>query len=422
MTNTFLNFENCGFKKDALEKEAQKLFGYIEQLKKLDNDFSYSRPESFISLANDKELIKKVKSLIEKKKEKDLELVVLVGIGGSSLGALALNKALLKEKKIIFAQTVDAQQIKKIIKELKDVYKKGKKAILVLVSKSGKTIETIANFGVLANVLKEIDKNWQEHIVVICDKNSKLNNFAQNKNFDVLNTPEIIKGRYSAFGPVGLFPLGLAGVKIEKLQDGAKIANEKCLLADVDKNPALSGAISIFLNYQAGRNIYNTFIFSSRLAFFGCWYSQLIAESLGKEGRGITPLISMGSNDLHSLLQLYLAGPKDKFTSFLSIKNLETDFEVPADLNLKDLVQGIEGKNLNQIMKAILEGTKIAYQKMKMPYVEFELENLKEETLGEFLQVKMIEAIYLAKLMGVDAFGQSAVELYKSETRRLLSE
>jgi glucose-6-phosphate isomerase len=152
-----------------------------------------------------------------------------------------------------------------------------------------------------------------------------------------------------------------------------------------------------------------------------------MGESIGKEkdtkgnkvNSGITPTVSTGSTDLHSMAQLYIGGPKDKVTTFV-YANTNNDILVPEDQLMQGLVEGIQNKPAKQIMNAILEGTKIAYKNVEHPYMEILLDDLNEYSLGEFLQFKMIEMMYLGKLLNVNTFDQPNVEDYKKETKKIL--
>jgi glucose-6-phosphate isomerase len=153
-----------------------------------------------------------------------------------------------------------------------------------------------------------------------------------------------------------------------------------------------------------------------------------MAESLGKEFNekgetvnvGLTPVISIGSTDLHSMAQLYLGGPYDKFTTFLSVENSNSHVNVPILKGYSKLVQEVQGKSLESIMNAILEGTKAAFRKGRRPFMEVKLPCKSEYPIGQFLQFKMIETIYLAYLLDVNPFDQPNVESYKDETRKIM--
>jgi glucose-6-phosphate isomerase len=237
-----------------------------------------------------------------------------------------------------------------------------------------------------------------------------------------------VGGRYSVFSPAGLFPLGLLGINIERLLDGARSMRDTCININVEENPAAISAALQYLHYMSGKNISDLFLFANALESLGKWCRQLMAESLGKEFNkkgetvniGITPVISIGSTDLHSMAQLYLGGPNDKFTMFLSVENSNSQVKLPNLREYSKLVNGIQGKSLESIMSAIMEGTKAAFRKGKRPFMEVKLPCKSEYYIGQFLQFKMIETIYLGFLLGVNPFDQPNVESYKEETRKIL--
>jgi glucose-6-phosphate isomerase len=155
-----------------------------------------------------------------------------------------------------------------------------------------------------------------------------------------------------------------------------------------------------------------------------------MAESIGKEFNkkgekvnvGMTPTVSIGSTDLHSMAQLYLGGPYDKFTTFVGIKNNRSRLKVPSVEGYSDLVSEIQGKSLMDIMDATLEGTKAAFRSGKRPFIQITLPDKSEYSVGQMLQLKMLEIIYLGKLLGLNPFDQPNVESYKKETRKILAE
>ncbi len=354
------------------------------------------------------------------------QLVVIVGIGGSNLGTMAVQEALLGKNwnlhntpRILYADTVDPDAINVIVEEMQDVLRQGRQVLLTVISKSGTTTETIANFEILLNVLKRHRKDAEKYVVAITNKGSKLWNLAVKNNFSVLSIPEDVIGRYSVFSAVGLFPLGVIGINLKELLAGAAWMRMQCLL-DAKKNPAAIGAALLYLNFKAGKNIYDQFMFATDLESLGKWYRQLLAESVGKKGIGPTPTVSMGSTDLHSMVQLYLGGPKDKFTNFIST-HFNTTAKVPSYPEYNTLVPHLQKKELNHIMHAILYGTKAAYQKHKRPFTETKLDGKNARAIGAYLQLKMTETILLAKLFNVNPFDEPEVESYKKETRRVLS-
>ncbi len=371
-----------------------------------------------INLPNDKLMLKEVKTVVGKKLKLKPSCLVVVGIGGSNLGTIAIQEAVLgKISKVLYADTVDADSMNNIVKTVSLILKKGENVIVNVISKSGTTTETIANFEIILDILVKYRKDYQKYVVATTDKESKLYNLAFEKGFDVLEVPDVVGGRYSVFSPVGLFPLGILGVDIGRLLKGAfDMAYGRCL--KFESNPAAISAVFHYINYKKGVNISDMFLFSNDLESLGKWNRQLMAESLGKKNEGITPTVSIGSTDLHSVGQLNLGGPYNKFTTFVSVKKNKHSLMVPK-LGL-NLVSSIEGQRLEFIMDAILKGTKNAYKKGKRPFMEIILPDKKEYSIGQFMQFKMIETIYLGYLMNVNPFDQPAVEKYKEETRKLL--
>lgn len=415
------SLKNSGFSFQEIKKTAQKVFPYIKEiLVKLEKD-NYRFPEEFISLPYDEKMIEEIEKIGERYQALNPGFLVVIGIGGSNLGTMALWYSLTPDKEVMFAETVDLTYLNQIIQKIENTYKQGKNTLIFLVSKSGTTIESVANFGAIVGKLKLLYKDWQNYIIAITDPFTPLFKYAQKHKIVCTSMPPSIGGRYSVLTPVGLLPAKIFGISIRKLMKGARSITEDCLMLDVERNLALKNAATVFLNLKKGKNIYNLFIFSPRLKYIGQWWRQIIAESLGKNGKGITPIVSLGTTDLHSVTQLYLDGPKDKFTSFVSIKDFGKDLKISGEVGLFKLAKGLEGRTIEEVMAIIFKAVEESYKKQKLPYTEIVLDNISEETLGAFFQLKMIEAAYLGYLLGVNPFDEPAVDIYKAEMRKLLS-
>jgi len=394
---------------------AKRLDSEIKKLREGKDEYAFAK------LPIDTSSFRIVQAAVSMKKKLHPQLIVVVGIGGSNLGTIAVQEALLGKNwnlhnspRILYADTVDPDALKVIIEEMQNCLRQGHQILLNVVTKSGSTTETIANFEVLLNVLKRHRKDAEKYVVVTTDKHSKLWNLAVKNNFSVLEVPANVGGRYSVFSAVGLFPLGMLGVDLNALLAGAAWMREQCL--DV-KGPA---AISASLLYNNKKSIHDTFLFATDLESLGKWYRQLLAESCGKDGKGITPTVSIGSTDLHSMAQLDLDGPTDKFTNFV-FTHFNNEIKVPYYPEYNALVPDLQKKELNHIMHAILHGVKAAYKKGKRPFTETRLDGKNARAIGAFMQLKMMETILLAKLLDVNPFDQPAVEHYKKEMRRVLS-
>lgn len=389
-------------------KKRKEISEYLKRLKTIIKERNFNFPENFLILPEEKPTLPAF--------SENLKSIFLIGIGGSSQGAKAIFEALKAKKKlreIFFFDSLNPLFLKEIERKLKEA-KRGE-VFVCLISESGKTFETLANFFVVLKLLKKL----QPKISVITLENSPLWDFAKKNNYLLLKIPKVV-GRYSVFSNVGLFPLSLAGVNVKKLLFGAKKANEICLKDNPLKNPAFSSALIIFYHWKKGKNIYSNLVFPPNLEGFGKWYVQLMAESLGKEKKGITPIVNIGTTDFHAIGQLFFDGPRDKLVNFIFVENLDIDYQIPKDKDLKILFPTAPNKKIWKLNRAIFEGVKKAYFKKELAFTETLLERLDEENLGFLMEMKMIEIIFLAKLMGVDAFNQPGVELYKEETRKIL--
>jgi len=429
------HFDHTLISQEKRNQLSSKLITEIEKIQEAAKK-QYADVRASVNLPVDDEAVQQVLTVAEEKKKLEPVYVIVVGIGGSNLGTIAVFEAVYGKKhnmkktnkKILFADTVDSDLINDIIQIIEPVLKNGQNIILNVVSKSGSTTETIANFEVLFNLLQKYKDNPSKSVVVTTDFESKLWHLANEKHFSVLEIPKKVGGRYSVFSPVGLFPLAMIGIDIARLLNGAKQMRERCLQNDIQRNPAAVAAAISYLHFKDDKNIHDLFLFSDDLESIGKWYRQLLAESVGKEYdlsnnqvfTGITPTYSIGSTDLHSVAQLYLGGPFDKFTAFVHIENNKHQISLPQFEEYGKLVEGIQGKPMQEIMSAIYRGVKTAFVKGNRPFMEIILPDKSEESIGQFLQFKMMETMILGRLLNVNPFDQPNVEAYKTETRELL--
>ncbi len=430
-------YNNSLISENELEEAINKLKIEIEKMNLAIKE-GYENDRASINLPNDKQMQDNVKQIIKKQKQFDPRYIVVVGIGGSNLGTIAVQEAILgklynqrdPDIKIIFADTVDSDLINDIICIIEPILKKGENVVINGVSKSGGTTETIANFEALVDIVKKYKKDYQKHIVVTTDKDSNFWNLAAEKGFDVLEIPKKVGGRFSVFSSVGLFPLGLIGINFDELLSGARLLRDKCLTSEVINNPAALSACLIYIHYKKGMNIHDMFLFSPDLESIGKWYRQLMGESIGKEFNreqkkvfcGITPTVSIGSTDLHSMAQLYLGGPYDKFTTFIRVLKNKESVKIPDFPDYSKLVDNIQNIQLSKIMNAILDGVQIAFKKGERPFAEIYLPDKSPSSIGQLLQMKMMEMMYLGFLMNVNPFDQPNVDDYKIETKKILME
>lgn len=429
-----INFQDSGTK---MRKAASSLQAYLERLNEVHELNNYEAAESSINLPFDEMLLKEVENLAAKKVTSKLRYIFVVGIGGSNLGTKAVYDALygyrdlLQENRpqMIFVDTNNTTLLNFYSKNLIPSLASEEEYLLITISKSGGTTETIVNTEILLDALRERFGAIEERTVVITDEGSAFWLGAEKAQIARLSIPKMVGGRYSVFSAVGLFPLLVLGFDIKAFRQGAEDMLRHCISADYSENQALLSASFLYLAYLEGKTINDNFIFNSELESLGKWYRQLLGESIGKEynlvgekvAAGITPTVSIGSTDLHSVAQLYLGGPKDKVTTFIYSRP-DKDIDIPNNRVFDKIADMIDGKTTNNIMEAILGGTKIAYKNNHLPFMEVELEGVTPYELGAFMQFKMIEVMYLGKLLELNPFDQPNVESYKVETKRLLQE
>ncbi|MFA5776650.1 MAG: hypothetical protein WC988_03805 [Patescibacteria group bacterium] len=306
--------------------------------------------------------------------------VFLVGIGGSGLGTKAVYDVLKSSEfpKLHFIENVDRAYIDELMVDSKD-------PVFVVVCKSGKTFETLKNLEYLTSKkFRGVVKG--ENTFVVSVEGSRIWEWGKSLGAKLFPMPQAISGRFQVFSAVTAVPLGLIGVDVNKFVDGAKIS-----LSDIKKSADLVSNRFQFYKNGLDEDVY--FPFDERLRSLAEWYVSITAESLGKNGGGITPIVSVGSRDNHTMLQLYLQGPRDKFTTFISLSNTD-----PYNLQT-------------------LEAVKRAYNDAKLPYIHVELDASCPDVLtcelGDFMQSKIIETVLLGGLMGINPYDQPGVELYK---------
>lgn len=429
--------ESAQISQDIIHEQVQKLKPEINRLQ-LALDNQYQTPYASINLPFDVSTTSVVRKLVQQKLHLNPTLLVVIGIGGSHLGTLAIHEALNGKLynelspalKVYFLDTVDADYCTAILEIAEIELKNGKNILVNLISKSGTTTESIANFEIfIALIARYKQEAYVDCIVVTTDNGSKLMALAQAHGFACLAIPALVGGRYSVFSAVGLFPLCMLGVDIEQLCAGAQSMVSACIQDTMSRNPAAISASIAACHYNNDRNINDTFLFALDFEGIGRWYRQLMGESVGKEFNrdnkqafvGITPTVSLGSTDLHSVGQLYLGGPHDKVTTFIILDTFKQSVFVPQRPEYEELVGHIQGKTLSSIMHAIVGGVQSAYRKKMIPFMTITIPEKTPFYIGQLLQMKMIEIMYIGYLLQVNPFDQPNVESYKQETREILS-
>lgn len=398
-----------------------KIYSYLEKLSEARKQPEFNQEEDFVYLPEHKNSLDKLDKILSKTKEIEFDFIIYVGIGGANLGVMTVSKALQTKKEIIFLENIDPDYNHKLYDLIRLNYEKGKKALFITASKSGTTVESLANFTYCLAFFKEIDNNWQKRTFIVTTKDSLLAHIAKKENLNIILTHNYLVDRYSVLGLGSLFTLDLLGINIKELLNGASLANKRSLSNKIEDNDSALLAFDIFRGLQNNLSIYNLFIFSQNLETYGRWQRQLIAESLGKEGKGVLPIYSIGTTDLHSMTQLYLDGPKNIFTSFLTIeKHTHNEISDPYQILSETKLQQIFNKTHCELLSIITNAIKTTYNKQDLPFSEIIIPKLDEHALGELLQTTMIAVTFLGQLLNVNPFDQNAVELYKEEIRKIL--
>lgn len=409
------------------EKLVHKASAYFTRLIDASKDSAYLAPESFLALPYDMKHLDYVKKTLAPFVSSRLKYVFVAGIGGSSLGARALQKAFAYDPEhtqrahIIFLENCE-ESFLKVTSGLVSSLANSDEFVFLFISKSGKTLETTANADVLTRLLEEKFGDIDKRIVLVTDDNSALALFGKKKSLTTLVIPPPVGGRFSVFSAAGLAPLILAGFNVDALVRGA----QKALHMKTHGLPsALISALYALREALKGKAVRDTFVFDSSLEDLGKWYRQLSAESLGKRVKelpspaGFIPTVSVGTEDLHSIGQRYFGGLANFFTTFVSVEKLDKgDYETGA---FSLALARVETRNINRISMAFYDGVKDSYKEAKIPFDECVLEGLSLEEVGCFMQFKMLETLIIAHCSDSNAFNQPNVEGYKTKARERLA-
>jgi len=368
---------------------------------------------------------------------KNFDNFVVLGIGGSALGPLAVFQALkhlryneLDSKKrggpkFYVEDNIDPERMQSLL-DVIDV----KRTMFNVISKSGATSETMAQYLIIIDLLKKaLLKDASKNIIATTDiEKGNLIKIAKRENFKTFYIPDGVGGRFSELCPVGLLPAAVLGIDIAALLKGAADMDKICMEKDINKNPALMSAALQYLAMKAGKNISVMMPYADSLKLMSDWYCQLWGESLGKTNdingkkvfTGQTPVKALGVTDQHSQVQLYTEGPFDKVITFLAVDNFRTTFEISNGCEDIPDVGFLGGHTLNRLLDAERTATEYALQmKNRLNYTIY-LPEVSEYTIGQLMYVLQMETAYCGALLEIDAFNQPGVEAGKNATYALL--
>ena len=366
------------------------------------------------------------------------ENLLILGIGGSALGGMAVCHALLrpywnylsKEERngyprIFFLDNVDPDSTVSLLSHL-DL----KKTLVNVITKSGDTTEIMAQYMIIKNMLeKELGDDYRKNIVATTDMRSGiLRQISEQEGYKTFVVPDDVGGRYSVFSAVGLLPFALTGIDIDEISNGIKDMDLALKNTDIRQNIAAQNAlIHHLLDTKKGKHISVMMPYSSRLKYISDWYTQLWAESLGKqynlEGNivfnGQPPLKALGATDQHSVLQLFNEGPNDKIINFIRVKEFDNTLEIPKIFEYTGIGY-LGGKSINQLIDAEADSTKVTLTDNKRPNVTITIDKIDAYNIGQLLYMFEVQTAISASLYNINGFNQPGVEQSKNYVYALM--
>lgn len=359
------------------------------------------------------------------------DIHVVLGIGGSYLGARALIEGLCHpyrnelsrderegRPRIYYeGNNVDPDSMAALLGMLPSARPQGVERAFTLnvISKSGTTMETAVGFRLFHERVRQVyGSEFGRYVVATTDSSKgKLRALADQEGFETFVIPDNVGGRYSVLTPVGLLPAAVAGIDLRELMEGARFMAERCRQADLQENPAYLYAALQFLAVSKGYDVSLMAAWSKRLEFFGFWYDQLAAESLGKEEKGRVPLTSVNTRDLHARGQQIQEGQRHTVVTNLLVAKPEQDVEIPFVEGDPDGLNYVAGKTLSEVTRKALEGTVYAYSREGRPSMTVHIPELNAFTMGQLIVLFEVATVAEGYLMGINPLDQPGVEAYK---------
>lgn len=340
--------------------------------------------------------------------------VILVGIGGSALGAATVAMALDSDVRLHVLDHLDPVALTRTLERV-DL----SSTVVHIVSRSGTTTETVANAMIVKDAMNTTGLDWSDRTLVTTGQEGPLRDLVETHDLPALTPPEGVPGRYSVLSTMGLPALALCGHDIGALLEGGRRAIDT-LDPSLFESPAYAyGAISYALAVR-GATVNAMMPYAEGLETFAEWFAQLWAESLGKDGVGQVPVRALGVTDQHSQLQLYRSGPSSVQVSFLRVTDRRTNVSVPSE-PISDAA-GVGGVTLSEIVDAEFKATEASLAAAGRPTVRIDLPRIDERSLGSLLVNMEAACMMAAELFGVNAFDQPAVEWGKRATRGVLAD
>ncbi|PNV63373.1 glucose-6-phosphate isomerase [Clostridium sp. chh4-2] len=350
----------------------------------------------------------------EKAKEvrEQADVFVIVGVGGSNQAARAMIEALADRKGpevVYLGNSLSPHYIAQMMKRLE-----GKSVYINVIAKNFETLEPGSHFRILRQYMNSrySKEEMAKRVILTGTIGSRLEEIAVENGYTFLQFPVPIGGRYSAFSPVGLFPVAAAGLDLDGFLAGVKSAEEMCINQTAE-NPAVEYAAVRNLLYQQGFDVEMLVSFEPQFAFFNKWWIQLFGESEGKEKKGIFPSGAIYSEDLHSMGQYMQDGRRNLIETFLTVEDPKASVIIEKDPSFGDRFDYLDGMDFKEINHIAEKATIDAHAEGGVPCIQFLIDEITEETFGELYYFFMMSCAVSGKLMGVNPFDQEGVEEYK---------
>ena len=364
--------------------------------------------------------------------------VLVLGIGGSALGGIAVSEALLKPywnlltpeqrdnyPRLFFLDNIDPDQITGLLNTI-DL----RRTLVNVITKSGSTAETMSQYMIVKDIMeRELGDEYRKNIVATTDKKvGVLRQLADQEGYKTFVVPDDVGGRFSVFSAVGLLPLALVGVDIDEIMNGIKDMDLALKNTNISENIAAQNALIHYLkDTKKNKRLSVMMPYSSRLKYVSDWYVQLWAESLGKQvdnkGKevhvGPTPIKALGATDQHSQIQLYNEGPNDKVISFIRVEEFDNELKIPQIFDYTGIGY-LGGKSINQLINAEADSTRVALSDYKRPTVTISIPKVDAYNVAQLLYMLEVQTAIAGELYNINTFNQPGVEQAKNYTYALM--
>jgi glucose-6-phosphate isomerase len=431
--------EAVGHEHGVSERDLDNLSGRIKSIHAQMAENRKAGKLRFRDLPYEEEMVEAVQREVEHFRDR-CEVLIVLGIGGSALGNIALHAALnpytynlssdrrRPGPQLFVLDNVDPDTIKSVVDF---VTPRIKKTVVNVISKSGETAETAAQFILFRDLLQQkLGKKYVEHILATTDPaGGTLREICNAEGYRTLEVPDGVGGRFTVLSAVGLFSAAMCGIDIEAMLSGAAAMDKRLKSDDVRENPAaLIAAIHYALD-RKGKHITVMMPYSTSLYSLGDWFRQLWAESLGKKfdltgekvvHAGQTPIKALGTTDQHSQVQLYREGPNDKLIQFLEVERFANKLTIPSSMKNVKTLEYLAGASFQQLINSEKLGTEYALLESHRPNFTVLFPTISPETVGQFLYLYECAVSYMGGLYEINTYDQPAVQLGKDATYALM--